>query len=109
MRITATILVVALTAGCAQPDYRIADARDALDGGPQTETLREEIQREAHNGCLSAGTGIDSACRDTREGLADVIAPPEYPEGVTPPTRVGPVPPLPAPPPPPPAPPSRDD
>ena len=107
MRNAICLAAAMLLSGCAQPDYRISDTRDTLERAQPPETLAEEIRREAQSGCLSAGSS--RGCHERREELGELLAPPRYPEGVTPPTRVGPVPPLPAPPPPPPAPPSRDD
>lgn len=82
MRIIVLGLASLVLAGCASPDGYVDHNDNLLEGPRQNESLAEQLQREIQDGCLSGGSATDPGCRREREGLADILGPPQLPEGV---------------------------
>jgi len=69
-------------AACASTDHRVDHNDNLLQAPRQNETPGEQLQRAQQDGCLSAGGGFGRSCRREREAWADLLGPPELPEGV---------------------------
>ncbi len=83
MRYIAFALASLALAGCASTGDGYVDRGDDLLEAPrQNESLAEQLRREQQDGCLAGGNALDLGCRREREALADLITPPQLPEGV---------------------------
>ncbi|GEM_PF-3024726 len=67
---------------CASTDHRVDHDDNLLEAPGQNESLGEQLQRAQQDGCLAGGNALRLGCEDEREAWADLLSPPELPEGV---------------------------